>query len=164
MARSETIVFDKLPETADEMRKLPQATLTDPFQCAALVAAAMCRYEHNMQDCTDMINVLRGSRYLTPYDVQLMRDRLGGRGYLPRSYFEGAVPENGYKPDIPYTIIVKDAPDSYSDRGFIKLYINSSGDDIPRQVLFRQKGEKWYLWENFLMLYIEYNDPDEEET
>ncbi|MBQ9383850.1 MAG: hypothetical protein IJT87_06400 [Ruminiclostridium sp.] len=164
MTRSETIVFEKLPETADELRKMPQATLEDPFKCAALVAAIMCRYESNMQDCIDMMNVMRGSRYLTPYDVQLMRDRLGGRGCLARSYFEGARPENGYKPDIPYTVVVKDTPDSYSDRGFIKLYIKSSGDDIPRQVLFRQKGEKWYLWENFLMLNIEYNDWDEEQT
>ena len=154
MPRSERIVFEKLPETVEELRKLPYASLKDPFGCAALTAAVMCRYEYSVRDCIDMMNILRGSRYLTPYDVQLMSDRLGGKGYLARSYFEGAVPENEYQPDIPYTIVVKDDPASYADRGFIKLYIKSSGDDTPRQVLFRRKGEQWYLWENFLMLDI----------
>lgn len=35
------------------------------------------------------MNLLRGSRPMTPYDQQFLRDRLRGKSYLQLAYFEG---------------------------------------------------------------------------
>lgn len=151
MSKKETVVFETLPRTAEELCKMPQMSLKNPFEAAALTAAVLCRYEESVRDTIDMLNVLRGPRQLSPYDIQFMRDRLTGKGYIPRSYFAGAVPENGYAPDAPYSVTVSDDPYSYADSGYVKLNIRSSGADSPRQVQLRERGGKWYLWENFLM-------------
>ncbi len=151
MSKSVTVVFEKLPENISELRALPQMELQKPFDIAALTAAVMLRYEDSPQDSIEMMNVLRGAKYMTPYDMQLFRDRLMGKGYIARSYFAGATPENGYQPDIPYSITVFDDPNSYVDENFIKLNIKSSGADSPRQVQMKQRGGKWFLSENYLM-------------
>jgi len=147
------ITFEELPKNADELRKMPQMSQKDPFEVAALVVAVLCRYEESPQDTIDMLNVLRGSRQMSPYDVQFLRDRLAGKGYVPRSYFAGATPENGYQPNIPYTVQISDNLYSYTESidGYVKLDLRSGGADNPRQVQLRQKGEQWFLWENFLM-------------
>lgn len=153
MAEIRTITFEELPKTAEQLRAMPQMTQKDPFEVAALVAAVLCRYEESPQDTIDMLNVLRGSRQMSPYDVQFLRDRLAGKGYVPRSYFAGAAPDNNYTPTVPYTIQVSDNLYSYTDslEGYVKLDLRSSGADNPRQVQLRSKGEQWFLWENFLM-------------
>ena len=151
MAKTETVVFETLPKNAVELRDMPQMSQRSPFEVAALTAAVLCRYEESPQDAIEMINVLRGSRHLTPYDIQFLRDRLSGKGYIARSYFAGATPANGYKPSVPYSVTVSDDPSSFNDERYAKLNLHSSGADSPRQVQLRFKGEKWYLWENFLM-------------
>lgn len=153
MAEIRTITFEELPKNAEQLRAMPQMTQKDPFEVAALVAAVLCRYEENPQDTIDMLNALRGSRQMSPYDLQFLRDRLNGKGYIPRSYFAGATPENNYTPTAPYTIEVSDNLYSYTDslEGYVKLDLRSAGADNPRQVQLRQKGEQWFLWENFLM-------------
>ena len=132
---------------------MPQMNQKDPFEVAAIVAAVLCRYEESPQDCIDMLNLLRGSRQMSPYDLQFLRDRLSGKGYVPRSYFAGATPDNDYTPNVPYTIQVSDNLYSYTDslEGYVKLDLRSGGADNPRQVQLRSKGEQWFLWENFLM-------------
>lgn len=151
MSKKETVVFETLPRSVDELRALPQSSMKNPFEVAALVVAVLCRYEESQQDALDMLNVLRGARPISPYDIQFLRDRLAGKSYIPLSYFAGATPENGYKPDVPYSVTVSDNAYSYADSGFVKLDIRSGGADSPRQVQLRRKGEQWYLWENFLM-------------
>ncbi len=153
MSEIRTITFEELPKTAEQLRKMPQMSQKDPFEVAALTAAVLCRYEENAQDTTDMLNALRGSRQMSPYDLQFLRDRLTGKGYIPRSYFAGATPGNNYTPTVPYTIEVSDNLYSYTEslEGYVKLDLRSSGADNPRQVQLRQKGEQWFLWENFLM-------------
>ena len=152
MAKTQTMRFDILPKNVAELRSLTvMSTMNDPYAIAALAALVLCRYEESKKDTVEMLNALRGSRYMTPYDVQLLRDRLTDKGYIPRSYFEGARPGNGYTPKLPYTITVSDGKLSYLDDGYITLYIKSSGADNPRTVQLRQKGDQWFLWENFLM-------------
>ena len=151
MSKSVTIVFEKLPETIEELRALPQMESQKPFEIAALTAAVMLRYEDSPQDAVEMMNVLRGSKYMTPYDMQLLRDRLSGKGYIARSYFAGATPSNGYRPSVPYSVTVFDDQNSYVDENFIKLNLKSSGADSPRQVQLKQRGGKWFLSQNYLM-------------
>ena len=53
---SKTITFSSLPQNCAELKALPQAKLTDPFEVAALVVAVLCRYEQSVDDCSQNRN------------------------------------------------------------------------------------------------------------
>ena len=85
-------------------------------------------------------------------DKQFIQDRFCDKDYVPRSYFEGATPDNNYLPAEPYSIVVSENPYSYQNEGYATLYITSGGADSPRSVQLRKaKDGKWYLWEQFIL-------------
>ena len=153
--RTEEIVFDRLPETLEEFKAMPQAALSTPFQTAAMTVLAFCFYPQNPQLSLDMVNYLRGPRPLSGYDRSFIKDRFRDSDYVPRSYFEGATPQNDYLPQEPYRIRVSENPYSYQNQGYATLYIRSGGADSPRSVQLRlAKDGKWYLWEQFILVGI----------
>ncbi len=145
--KEERFSFAALPHNVDELSALPEAALASPYATAALAVAALCRYPESAQDAASMLDVLRGPRPMSEYDRQFLRDRFRGKAYLPFSYFEGATPENGYAPAVPYRITVADDPHSYDEAGYVKLFVRSGGADSPRPIKLRQKGDQWFLWE-----------------
>lgn len=152
--KTEKIVFMDIPETMEEFRTLPQAALSTPFETAALTVAALYVYPADRELCFQMMDYLRGPRTMTGMDKQFINDRFMDKDYVPRSYFEGSVPDNDYMPDSPYTIIVKSDLHSYDEQGFARLYVRSGGADDPRMVKLRQaKDGKWYLWEQSLPMW-----------
>lgn len=153
--RTEEVVFDRLPETLDEFKAMPQAALSTPFQTAAMTVLAFCFYPQNPQLSLDMVNYLRGPRPLSGYDQSFIKDRFRDSDYVPRSYFEGATPQNDYLPQEPYRVRVSENPYSYQNQGYATLYIRSGGADSPRSVQLRlAKDGKWYLWEQFILVGI----------
>ena len=153
--KSEKIVFNRLPETYEQFISLPQAKMSTPFETAAMTVLAFCYYPMDKELCLQMLDFLRGPRPLSGYDKQFIRDRFMDKDYVPRSYFEGATPQNDYEPQEPYTIIVKETPYSYANQGMAKLDIRSGGADSPRQIELRKaKDGKWYLWEQYILVDI----------
>lgn len=153
--RTEEIVFDRLPDTLEEFKAMPQAALATPFQTAAMTVLAFCFYPQNPQLSLEMVNYLRGPRPLSGYDQSFIKDRFRDSDYVPRSYFEGATPQNDYQPQAPYRVRVSDNPYSYQNQGYATLYIRSGGADSPRSVQLRlAKDGKWYLWEQFILVGI----------
>ena len=153
--RTEEIVFDRLPETLEEFKAMPQAALSTPFQTAAMTVLAFCFYPQNPQLSLDMVNYLRGPRPLSGYEQSFIKDRFRDSDYVPRSYFEGATPQNDYQPQEPYRVRVSENPYSYQNQGYATLYIRSGGADSPRSVQLRlAKDGKWYLWEQFILVGI----------
>ena len=148
---SEKFVFNKIPENLDELKALPEAALTSPFAAAALSVLVLCNYENNKDNTIEMLNYLKGPQPLSVYQTQFLRDRLSGKGYKTYSFFEGSSPQNNYTPTTPYTITTFDNPYSYTDEGYAKIYMRSSGADTERYVSLRQKGDKWYVWEIFYL-------------
>ena len=146
-----TFTFQTLPKNVAELQAMPEASLKDPYATAALTVAALCRYEESVDDCIAMLNFLKGPQPLSPFQIQFLRDRLVGKGYVPRSYFAGTSPQNNYEPSVPYTVTVTENPYSYQNEGYVKLLIKSSGADTPREIQMRAKGDTWYLWENYLL-------------
>ena len=147
-----TIEFKALPQTAAEFSALPQAAMQTPFETAAMFVAAMCLYPQNSAEAIQMINSLKGPQPLSPYDKQFLADRMRGKDYLPKSFFVGATPDNGYTPAQPYKITVSENPYSYQEQGYAKLFLQSGGADSPRPIQLRlAKDGKWYLWEQFLL-------------
>ena len=150
--KTEKIVFSSLPESYEQFLSLPQAKMSTPFETAAMTILAFCYYPSNREMSLQMLDYLRGPRPLSGYDKQFIRDRFMDKDYVPRSYFEGATPNNDYQPQQPYTIIVSDNPNSYSNEGMARLYVKSGGADSPRQIDLRKaKDGKWYLWEQYVL-------------
>ncbi len=94
--------------------------------------------------------LLRGPRPMTPYDSQFLRDRLRGKEYLPLAYFDGATPQNGYRPTAPYTLtVLPDQRPQDVEEGYLRVFLQTAGADAPRPVKLRQKPStgEWFLWE-----------------
>ena len=150
-----SVPIASIPANLAEFTALPQAALTTPFDTAALTVVALCVYPYNKEASIQMLNHLRGPRPLSNQELSFIADRFRDSDYVPRSYFNGATPDNDYEPQAPYTIVVSDGPYSYQNEGYAKLYIRSGGADNPREVLLRQaKDGKWYLWDQMLLVGI----------
>ena len=96
------------------------------------------------------MDLLRGPRPMTPYDSQFLRDRLRGKEYLPLAYFDGATPQNGYRPTAPYTLtVLPDQRPQDVEEGYLRVFLQTAGADAPRPVKLRQKPStgEWFLWE-----------------
>lgn len=151
-SKTEDVVFAQLPETLGQFKALPQAAMRTPFDTAALTVLAFCFYPQNSALCLEMLQFLKGPQPLSNYEQQFIRDRFRGKDYVPRSYFQGATPQNDYQPQPPYTVRVSENPYSYQNQGYAKLFLTSGGADSPRSVVLRlAKDGKWYLWEQFLL-------------
>ena len=146
--KKERIVLNSLPATLAELMALPEAAQDTPQATAALAVAAFCAYPQNKDAALEMIDHLRGPRPMNGSDKQFIADRFRGKDYVPRSYFEGAAPQNDYAPSAPYAITIEENDYSYQTEGYAKLYIRSGGADSSRPVTLRlAKDGKWYLWE-----------------
>ena len=146
------ITFSKIPESTEEFDSLAQVWQETPFGTAALTVLAFSVYPKNINLSLEMLNILRGPRPLSVMDKQFIADRFRDKDYVPRSYFEGATPENDYQPSEPYTITISENPYSYQNEGYATLYVTSGGADSPRSVQLRlAKDGKWYLWEQYLL-------------
>ena len=120
---------------------------------AAMTVLAFCVYPKDKDLSIKMLNFLRGPRPLSGMDISFIRDRfMDGRDYVPRSYFEGATPENDYTPNVPLKIVIGDNPYSYENGGYAKLLVRSGGADSLREIVLREaKDGKWYLWDQFIL-------------
>lgn len=148
---AETFVFAALPESADELRALPEGALGSPFQTAALTVCALCAYAAAPEIGVEMLNFLKGPQPLSPYEKQFLRDRFADKKYVPFSYFKGAAPQNDYTPSRPFTITVTANPYSYDQEGYAVLYVQSGGADSLRPIKLRAKGSQWFLWEQMIL-------------
>ena len=153
--RKKTFSFSALPESLAEMQALPEATLEDPFQTAALTVCALCAYAADKSIGTQMLNWLRGPRPISPHDLSFLNDRFREGHHIPFSYFAGSTPENDYTPEPPFTLTFEEGLYADMNPGYKKLHIHSSGADSPREIVLRQTADKkWYLWDQFLMVGI----------
>lgn len=149
-----TLEFEQIPENLEEMKKLPESALSTPFMTAALAVCAYCCYAVDKEAGKEMLNFLKGPKSLSNYDIQFINDRLSDKAYLPFSYFEGAEPSNGYRPNEPYRITFFEDAYTYQNEGYAKLNVRSGGADSSRQIVLRKKGEQWFLWEQYILIGI----------
>lgn len=152
--KSETFTFQSLPESLDELKELPEATLDTPFKTAALTLCALCAYSKDEEVGKEMLNWLKGPQPLSNAEIQFLKERITGRTHVPFSYFAGAKPENDYTPDEPFTLTISDNPYSYQNQNYAVMHLKSGGADSPRQIKLRKKGNQWFLWEQFVLVDI----------
>ena len=155
IVKNKSFSFMALPESLAEMQALPEAALEDPFQTAALKVCALCAYAADKGIGTKMLNWLRGPRPLSPHDLSFLNDRFRTGHHIPFSYFAGASPENDYTPKPPFTLTLEEGLYADINPGYKKLHIRSGGADSPREIILRQTTDnKWYLWDQFLLVSI----------
>lgn len=121
-----------------------------PEEICAWFLCALSLFDKDREAGTAAMNRLRGPRAMTPYDQQFLRDRLRGKPYLPLAYFEGAVPENGYQPHLPYVLdVLADSRPQNIEPGYLRVFLKTAGADSQRPMKLRQKGStgEWFLWE-----------------
>ena len=150
-----TVTLAQLPVNLEQLKAMPEAALKAPEATAALTVAALTLYPIDKDASLQMLEFLHGPKGLSPYDKQFIADRFRDKDYVPRSYFNGATPENNYEPTTPYTLTFFENPysrDHFSD-GYLTLHIKSGGADSARQIKLRTKPStgQWFLWEQFLL-------------
>ncbi len=141
------ITLQALPAALAELEALPRTT---PEEVCAGFLCALKLFQTDRDAGVAALDLLRGPRPMTPYDVQFLRDRLRGKEYLPLAYFEGAAPENGYTPAKPYTLnVLPDPRPRDVEEGYLRVFLKTAGADSPRPMKLRQKGStgEWFLWE-----------------
>lgn len=145
--RSETFTFSALPNSVAELQALPEASLDSAFKTTALTIVALCAYEKDPDACIEMLNFLKGPAEVSTYEKGFIKERLNGKFYKTFSFFEGATPENSYKPDTPYVIKVSENPYSFDEENWATLYVTSGGADNPRPIKLRKKPStgQWFL-------------------
>jgi len=144
---TESFTFSSLPNSLAELQAMPEATLDSAFKTTALTIAVLCAYEKNPDGCMEMLDFLKGPAEVSEYEKGFIKERLNGKFYKTFSFFEGATPENGYKPNTPYVIKVSENPYSFDEENWATLYVTSGGADNPRPVKLRKKPStnQWFL-------------------
>ena len=144
---TEKFTFASLPADVDELKALPEARLDTAFKTTALVILALNRYEEDPDGTIAMLNFLRGPEEFNGKEQSFLKDRLAGKGYKVRSFFEGATPANNYAPTVPYTVAVSENPYSFDEENWATMYVTSSGADNPRPIKLRKKPStgQWFL-------------------
>ena len=144
---TETFTFDALPQTLEALRALPEAKLDTAFKTTALTILALSRYESDPETTYAMLSWLKGPDDFSTSEKSFLQDRLRGKEYKVRSFFEGATPENDYTPNKPYVISVIENPYSFDNENWATLYVTSGGADNPRNIKLRKKPStgQWFL-------------------
>lgn len=144
---TETFTFDALPQTLEALQTLPEAKLDTAFKTTALTILALSRYESDPQTAYAMLSWLKGPEDFSTSEKSFLQDRLRGKEYKVRSFFEGATPENDYTPNKPYVISIIENPYSFDNENWATLYVTSGGADNPRNIKLRKKPStgQWFL-------------------
>lgn len=121
------VVIQKIPGNLQEFEILA-AKGRQPEHICALFLCALALFDRDKDAGVAAMNLLRGPKPMTPYDCQFLRDRLRGKAYLPLAYFEGATPENGYQPCVPYTLnVLADPRPQDIEPGYMRVFLKTSG-------------------------------------
>ncbi len=144
------VTIQNIPNNLDEFKSLAEMGITKPENTCVLLLCALDLFDKNKDEGTAAMNLLRGPKPMVPYDVQFLCDRLRGKSYLPKAYFEGATPENSYTPAQPYVLnVLSDPRPQDIEEGYLRVFLKTAGADSPRPVKLRKKGStgEWFIWD-----------------
>ena len=148
-----TVTFQSLPMHVNDIMMLPDMSLRVPEYTVALTIASLYRYTQSREDGIAMLNYLKGPRPLSNYDKQFLAERLDDKPYVAASYFTGAIPQNNYTPQMPYSVKTEEAFAGYGQDDYRKYWVFSGGADNPRSITvrYRPSSGEWFLWEQAVL-------------
>lgn len=162
-----TITFERFPKNVqqfeDDMKQLGQ----EPQGAVVLMLMAMELYRNDAAAGTKCLEMINTDTNL-PDVMRQVKDKLQGkdsyaRPYLVAAFMQGATPENGYNPTLPYKVKVRTHPvNKYQKSDMLKGYVlelqvYSDGFDSPwRGVhVVKRKGDTHYRISNCPAMYTQ---------
>lgn len=148
------IEFSKIMSSKSELEKLDR---TNPYNVVAMFANTICNYDvKDDSNFIEMLQYLMGDNQpISNLMKQQIKDRMTQNdkyGYIGKSYFEGATPDNDYTPSTPYVVNVTDNPYTDENEGYKRLFLKSGGADSERPVTVRlAKDGNYYIWSDSFM-------------
>lgn len=148
------IEFNKIMSSKSELETMDR---TNPYNVVAMLANTICNYDvKNDSNFIEMLQYLMGDNQpISNLMKQQIKDRMTQNdksGFIGKSYFEGATPDNDYTPSTPYIVNVTDNPYTDENEGYKRLFLKSGGADSERPVTVRlAKDGNYYVWSDSFM-------------
>ncbi len=157
-----TYTFDKLPATLDELKEFSLKSDVQGdydygmFAPMAATIIALHTYGTNKDEAYKMLEYVYGpDQTFSNIDKQFVQTQFytAANKVLQDCYFGGAAPENGYKPDEPFTITLEEGPyvlkakNGKPERHMSFIYF--AGADTERYMDVCQSSDgTWYAYES----------------
>ena len=158
-------VFPNLPTNAAQLKTINRGGPEGKLLVLALLPICFKTWTpQNPEVCYDMMKVLMnspttaGNPPFNNFTKDFVRSRMMQNNkwrYIGNAYFEGASPQNGYTPNMPLAITVREyvyAPQTSTIYGrplsIEKVVIEFAGADTERQLSVYQDPSdgQWYIW------------------
>ena len=143
------VKFEKIMDSKSNLESLDRSNAAN---VAAAVIHVFTNYDiNNKENFYEMLQFLLGDfQPLSEMMKQNIKDRMMQNNkyqFIGKSYFEGAIPENDYTPNIPYEVEVIENDYSNQNEGYKRLFLKSGGSDNPRPITLRlAKDGNYYVW------------------
>ena len=156
------VYIDPMPKSLSDI--VDHIDTDDPVNVCAFFMAGLVRASESWEDGLEIMDEVCASK--SPFEDNITEGmpekdthkqwlKEAERNYIPRSYYKGSTPENGYTPDSPWTLVLTKNEAQTTDYNttaangykYVVYDIQSSGRDTSRQlVLFQRPGEtRWYM-------------------
>ena len=159
-AISEKVTFKAFPTTFEEFQAFQAEYGKTPEGTIAVQLVAMEMYRHDKkvgQQCLALCNTDTNLSSVTRRLNKLYRENDSyARPYLVAAMLQGAKPSNGYNPNKPYTIRLRQDPTKSTERSqmlkgyVIHIQLYSDGYDTPWRSIdvVQQQGDEYYRVSN----------------
>ena len=157
------ISFTRLPQNVNELSEINRTGENGKYVTAALLVSAYKTWNtDNQEECCEMMKVLMNSPTIpnsyTQHTEEFVRARMLQNDkweYIADAYLNGAVPGNGYTPNQPPSITLREYPYAPLTSNFYgpeliieKIVFDFSGADNERSVSVYEDpvDHQWYIW------------------
>ncbi len=155
------VTIATVPLVSTEFSALARRIAVAPQGAAAMMVLALDAFALDEVQGSEMIRIASGEKSgkgpgSDARMLALVRTQIRKQPFLPRSYFDGAAPSNGYTPPGNPRVMAFTTND-YSgdeDSGLFKVFVACSGADSPRPVTCaRKEGGVWVAreWSSLLL-------------
>lgn len=155
------VTIEAMPRDPGEFALLAGRASGSPQGAAALMVTALLAFTEDEAPGSEMIRIAvggagEGARGPTAHQAALIRTQLGEQPFIPRAYFEGSTPENGYSLPAPPLALSFTSNDYSGDEsaGRFKVFVNCSGADSPRPVTCVRLGDGSWVAEEWSSLLL----------
>ncbi|MBN1583240.1 MAG: hypothetical protein JXA89_21200 [Anaerolineae bacterium] len=163
-----SVQIEQLPKSVQDFVALRDQIAQSPQGGAAMMVLAILAYTEDrtlgwqcLTVAVDRERLQEGSKgykgwQLSNGDLQRIQLQVQDKPYLPKSYIEGATPENGYAlSGPPYVIACSDNPYSGDlESGTYKVFVACSGASSPRPITLKRNDKGFWKaseWSSLLV-------------
>ena len=158
-----TIEFLALPKNVEDLKLIDRSGDNGKFVVVALLLTSLKTWKKEDEEtCSEMMKELLNSPTVpnnySNFTKSFVKDRMlqnDKYDFLADAYFDGANPDNGYTPNNPLSITLREYPYApqlstmYGPNIYVeKIVSDFKGADSERSVSVYKdpKDNKWYIW------------------